>query len=251
MKKTVIAAVLCAIAILIGLSLPKITSNAKDEELNGAVMRLDEIEGNVNIKTDTHLRLSDKIRIIGASDTSYVGIEYGKYRNEKDVIAAAVEFAGMLNGMYINDEDVAEIDNNCTVTAFVVSENYGAGSSFICWNVTVTFGKNTVGFDIDDETGKVLKSTRILPEQIGVTVDEQVEESVYFVANQLAEYYGYSFSGLDYPYGENSGKWTMRFEDGNVKVEILLYNTSYGWVINDINYEESDEITDDAEISIN
>ena len=251
MKKTVIAAVLCAIAILIGLSLPKITSNAKDEELNGVVMRLDEIEESADIETDTHLSLSDKIRIIGEPDTRYVGIEYGKYRNEKDVIAAAVEFAGVLNGMYINDEDIAEIDNNCTVTAFVVSENYGAGRSFICWNVTANFGKDVVGFDIDDETGKVLKFSRILAEEIGATVDEQVEESVYFVANQLAEYYGYSFSGLDYPYGENSGKWTMRFADGNVKVEILLYNTSYGWVINDINYEESVEITDDTEIIIN
>lgn len=252
MKKTIIAIILCAVAITIGLSLPKIVAASKDDEHNTEVLSLEKIEGDENQDTNTDLSLADKIKIIGSSDTSYVGIEYGKYSNEKDAIESAVEFAGVLNGMFINESDIDEIYENCTVTPSVVTENYGAGRSFISWNVTVTLGKDIIGFDVDDETSKVLKFTRVLPEQIGVAVDDEAADCVMFVANQLAEYYGFSLDGLDYPSGKRIGEWKIRYTSGDEEIIIMLDYNIYGWVINEMSYEEIDETNqNDAEISIN
>lgn len=234
MKKIVIAIILSAIAIAIGLSMPKIVVDSKDDELNTEVMFLDEIENKINQDTSAALSLSDKIKIIASSDTSYVGIEYGKHRNEKEVIASVMEFAGILNGVYINDYEIPEIDNNYTLTASVVTENGGAGRSFICWNVTATLGEDIVGFEVDDETGKVLKFTRVLPEQIGIDSGAQVAECVTFVGNQLSKYYGFVFDGLDYPSDERIGVWKMRFTSDDGQVTIVLDYNNYGWVINEL-----------------
>lgn len=250
MRKAVIAIALCVIAIAIGLGLPKIVANSKDDNLNTKVLSLNKIEGNVSQDTDTDLSLIDKIKIIGSSDTSYVGIEYGKYLSEKDVIASAEEFAGVLNGAYINVYEIPEIDNNCTVTASVATENYGAGRSFICWNVSVTLGEDILGFDIDDETGKVLKFTRVLQEPISIDVSEGVADCVAFVGNQLAKYYGFSFNGLDYPTDERIGVWRIRYTCNDERAVVALVYSNYGWVINEISHAAADSVKYDAEISI-
>lgn len=244
MKKTVIAVVLCAIAIIIGLSLPKIVANSKDEELNGTVMNLNEIEDRTDQTANAGLSISDKIKIISSPDTSYVVIEYGKYRNEKDVMASVIEFSDMFNGIYVSDEEINEIDDNCTVSASVISENYGEGRSFICWNVTVTLGKDIITFAVDDETGKVLKFTKAVTEKVAVYTDNEAAECVMLIASRLAEYYGFTVDGFDYTIDDDCVIWRIRYDCGDVEADVLLDYNNYGWVINEMPH-------DDAEISIN
>lgn len=252
MKKTVVAIILCAVAIALGLSLPKIFAASKDDELITEVLLLDELEGNANKYANEGLSLADKIKIIGSADTSYVGIEYGRYRDEKDVVLSAMEFAELLNGAYINLYEIPEIENNYTVTASVATEKSGAGRSFICWNVTVTLGKDIIGFDVDDETGKVLKFTRVLPEQIGIAARDEASDCVNYIGNQLSEYYGFSFDGLDYPSDERTGVWRIRFTGDDEQISVVLDYNNYGWIINEMSYEETDETNqNDAEIIAN
>lgn len=252
MKKTVIAIILCAVVIAFGLSLPKIFATSKDNELDNKVLFLNEIEDNANKNTNAGLSLADKIKIIGSYDTSYVGVAYGKYRNVKEVITSVEEFAELLNGAYINLYEIPEIENNYTVTASVATEKYGAGRSFICWNVTVTLGKDIIGFDVDDETGKVLKFTRVLSEQIGIAARDEASDCVNFIGNQLSEYYGFSFDGLDYPSDERTGVWRIRFTGDDEQISVVLDYNNYGWIINEMSYEETDETNqNDAEIIAN
>lgn len=249
MKKRIIANILAVVAIIVGLTLPSAVFGMQDKRL---INSFDDISPDVlyfDEKSDKTLSIVDKLSIMSSTNTSFLGIGSGKHMTENEVRECARDFAERLNGLYIGAEDVPYVVEDSYVVATLVTSDGGAGESFICWNVSVTLRSGIFGFDVDDETGKVLKFTRITNGAVGIPGNDNiVAETVSFVGQMLGEYYGLKYVGIDYPYEDNSGRWFIRLGEGADRVLIQLLYNPYGTTIGD-GYDI--EITDDAEIIAN